>query len=220
MKNQEGGQFGMSFSPKKHPPLRPPPPPCSALLLAGGQGSRFGADKKTIELDGHNLTRTLLETLKTLFPEVFLSTNTPFAHPGVTSIADRLGAGPLAGIHAGLSACRQPWLYVTACDMPFLSPPLIQSALALLANSDGAAVLAYRRDPAPEPFIRPFPAFYHQSCLPAIQSALENSRYRIQPLFTLLTVRPLNDTLPPGASPDQLFYNINTREDLQNIAPW
>ncbi|MDR2392553.1 MAG: molybdenum cofactor guanylyltransferase, partial [Treponema sp.] len=93
----------------------------SALILAGGRGTRIGYDKKKLELGGETVIAGLITKLHTLFSEVLVSSNEPFFHDQVVVLQDELGAGPLAGIYRGLTYCRSEYLYVVACDMPFIS---------------------------------------------------------------------------------------------------
>jgi molybdopterin-guanine dinucleotide biosynthesis protein A len=66
------------------------------------------------------------------------------------TVADRIaGAGPLAGVHAGLVACATPWMLVVAGDMPHLDGALIDRMIA--AAGDDIDAVGIRIDDLPEP---------------------------------------------------------------------
>ena len=48
------------------------------------------------------------------------------------------GLGPLAGIAAGLEAMAAPRAFVTACDVPFLVPALVEQLIELCEGHDAA----------------------------------------------------------------------------------
>jgi molybdopterin-guanine dinucleotide biosynthesis protein A len=133
-------------------------------------------------------------------------------------LGDELGAGPLAGIYAALKHCRSEYLYVTACDMPFVSPAYIGFMREKLSREDGAAkfdaCVARREDG----FLEPFNAFYGKSCVCLLRAALEEGAYKVQPLLEKLRLA----VIPPAEvrrfreeSGADMFFNINYMDDLR-----
>ena len=56
---------------------------------------------------------------------------------GALIVEDRYpGKGSLGGIYTGLAAASNPWIFVVACDMPFLDTNLIEHMLSLRARHD------------------------------------------------------------------------------------
>ncbi|MDR3161937.1 MAG: molybdenum cofactor guanylyltransferase [Spirochaetaceae bacterium] len=180
----------------------------SALILAGGLSTRMGYDKKTLKLGGKGVLETLIATLKTLFSEIILSTREPLVNPAVVSVTDERGEGPIAGIYRGLSFCRSSYLYVTACDMPFIDTAYIRYMEEQIRAARPDACVARRKGR-----YEPFNAFYHKDGAACLLRAIEGKRYGIYHALEEMrlhiidedTVKQFNDTM---------FFNINRQEDL------
>src|SRR5512145_660039 len=100
---------------------------CTALILAGGESRRMGQDKASLVLDGRTLLQNVAATLQPLFDEVIVSVRQPRSDTGLPQVCDAPGqVGPLAGLAAGLERASHSWLFAAACDMPFITPPLIE----------------------------------------------------------------------------------------------
>lgn len=130
--------------------------PITGLILAGGLGRRMGGcDKGMLPLCGRPLLAHVLERFAPQVANILVNTNAPaadytrFGHPLVTDVIPG-HAGPLAGLHAGLSVCTTPLLATVPCDAPQLPGDLVARLYAAL--TDGAArvavaVAAGRRQP-------------------------------------------------------------------------
>lgn len=114
------------------------------MILAGGEGRRVGgADKGLLDYQGKPLVAHVIERLAPQVDTLLISANRnledylDFGYPVVTDVsAERLG--PLAGIAAGLAACKTPWLLACPCDCPHLPADLVTQLMA----GRGAAPLA------------------------------------------------------------------------------
>ena len=116
--------------------------------------------------------------------------------------------GSLGGIYTGLNASPTQWCLVTACDMPFLSAPLL-SHLASLRDGFDAVVPVV--DGRPEPTH----ALYTRRCLPAIEARLSAGQLKISGFFDDVAVRYVPENEIRDFDPDLLsFFNINRPEDL------
>ena len=140
------------------------------LLLAGGASRRMGRPKALLEVGDETLIEFVCRRLRDAFEEVLVSTNEPDAMPpalGARVVPDRLrGAGPLAGIEAGLAAARRDVVFTVACDMPYVDLPL---ARTLVRASRGFDAAVPRVDGRPEPVC----AAYRQRSLPTLSKALD-----------------------------------------------
>jgi molybdopterin-guanine dinucleotide biosynthesis protein A len=183
----------------------------SALILAGGRGSRIGYDKKKLEVGGETVIASLITKLHALFSEVLVSSNEPFAHDQVVVLKDELGAGPLAGIYQGLSYCSSAYLYVVACDMPFISLDYIRYMQEEIRTKQVDACVARREDG----FYEPFNAFFNKSCLQPIYAALVGHRYKISTLLDRLHLHIIDASTLQMFNEGDMFFNINYQEDLE-----
>lgn len=182
------------------------PEAVTGLILAGGESRRFGADKARHPVGGRPMIEHVYAAVAAVAGEVLVSVRAPGAEPSVPArvVYDALpGAGPLAGLQAGLMVCRTPWLLVVACDLPFVTP----EALARLLGARGPGVAAVvARDGAGRR--QPLCACYHASVRPLVDARLAAGRYRMLALFDDLA------GLREVALPDAALHNVNRPSDL------
>lgn len=189
-------------------------PVVSAAILAGGKGSRLGGrNKALVTLDGRPLGRMVIEALEDLFEEVFMVARSPrsVSDFGLRVVLDRYDHRcALTGIHAALDGADTPYVFVTACDTPFLQPGLVH---ALLEHIDGRAdVIAPCRDGW---YYYPLCAIYSKRCLPVVEERLERGDLQTVDFFEEVRVTqvPLERLLPFDPTL-RSFLNVNTEEDL------
>jgi molybdopterin-guanine dinucleotide biosynthesis protein A len=180
--------------------------PATLLVLAGGQSRRMGRPKALLPVQGTTLVEWLVRRLEPSFRELLVAageaTQLP---PGLRRcfVADqRPGAGPLAGIEAGLAAARQPTLVALGCDMPHVTPALARR-LAAAASGHDAAVPRFGGRPEAAC------AAYRPGALDAISAALDDGRRKAADALATIDVNWL-DGLDPA-----LFTNLNTPDEYR-----
>lgn len=185
-----------------------------AIILAGGQSRRMGQNKALLRLtpDGPRLIELALAATRTIASEIILSTNTPddYAWLGLPTVADAVpGAGPLAGLAAGLAALASEWALLVGCDMPSIAPNLLR--LLAAQRQDAQAVVPLNQDERPEPLC----ALYHRSCLPVIQDRLTSGNYAMMAWLPLVTAHFIPCADVRAVDPDlRSFRNLNAPGDL------
>ena len=120
-----------------------------AAILAGGRGSRIGASKATVLLAGRPLASYPADAAREagLDPFFVAKAGTPLPDLGIEVVAEPdTPVHPLAGIVAALEHAAAP-IVVLACDLPFLTPPLL---VALATRPEPLVVPA---DPRPQPLV-------------------------------------------------------------------
>lgn len=180
----------------------------SLLVLAGGQSRRMGRPKAWLEVGDTYLLKHVADRLAPAFAEVMVA----FAEPEQLEqpvpyrvVFDRKGgAGPLAGLEAGLIAARHEVLFALACDMPYVTQELAQMAVMLARTCDAALPRVAGR---PEPVC----GAYRRTALPAITAALNEHRFKAAGVAGELEVTWLENV-----DPDQLA-SINTPADLERF---
>ena len=101
------------------------------VVLAGGHSSRLGGEDKTLRpLAGRPLIEHVIARLRPQVERLALNSNADpalFRDLGLPVIADVFPGfrGPLAGIHAGLSAYPESAVVTVAVDLPFLPHDLV-----------------------------------------------------------------------------------------------
>ena len=184
--------------------------PVTCTILVGGASSRLGRNKAFLPLRGRSLLETQLVVLRPLFDRIVIGARDPlpYAGFGLPVARDLLSERcALTGIHAALSAAVTPYVFVVACDLPHLSPGLIEDLLQRRVGVD--AVVPHSRQ-GPEPLH----AVYSRSCLPAIQKAAEDGLWGTATFLSQVQVaRPLMINTAPSP-----FFNLNTPDDFNGLA--
>jgi molybdopterin-guanine dinucleotide biosynthesis protein A len=181
--------------------------------LAGGESRRLGLDKAHLLFGGRPLLHIVAGRLAEVCAEVIVVAS-PLRPPEGIPDGARLamdgapGLGPLAGIQAGLKAASFPFALVAACDMPFLSPPLLRY-MAGLPRSYEALVPEWdgRR--------HPLHAIYSRACLPTIDALLEAGQRSVEELLARVRLQVLGEEEVRRWDPEGLsLFNLNERQDL------
>ncbi|MCB1888452.1 MAG: molybdenum cofactor guanylyltransferase [Rhodocyclaceae bacterium] len=130
----------------------------TGVVLAGGLGRRMGGvDKGLAELDGRPMVAWVVERLHPQVEHLIINANQngdrygALGHPVVPDRVEGF-AGPLAGLHAGLTAATTALVVTAPCDSPFLPEDLVERLRTALDTSD--AQLAVART-----FDQPHPVF-------------------------------------------------------------
>ena len=194
-----------------------------AFILIGGRSSRLGTDKAFVELGGRTLAQRAVEDVRRgLSPEritMVAGSSTQFAKEAITAdtpfIFDLLeGRGPIGGLHAALSYASTPWIFVLACDYPFVSSELI-GLLADNVDDEYGAVVPEQDDGR----LQPLCAFYKVETARAIvEEIIERPRvsppmHEVVDLLNPLVVKFSKYGDLDGS--EEFFVNINTVEDLE-----
>jgi len=182
----------------------------TGLILAGGKGSRMGGvDKGLQPLRGRRLVDHVYERLAPQVGGIIINANQnheEYKTFGVRVVSDAIGgyAGPLAGLHAGLSVSKRPFLASVPCDSPFLPADLVERLYRRLDESGTELAVAKTGD-------QPHPVFslMRRGVLDHLGDFLKNGGRKIDAWYATLNVVEVGFDDEPEA-----FSNINTREEL------
>lgn len=198
-------------------PLSSRHPAVSAAILAGGSGTRMrGAAKAFLEVGGAAILDRQIQVLRPRFAEIFVAAApqadpAPFQARGLGIVADLYpGAGPMAGLHAALAACRTPWLFVVACDMPFLDGDLIDRLIGFTARDPASGAFVPMRDGRAEPLH----SLYRAALAAAAERCLKSGRRAMTDLLDRVATRYIEESDLPGLTATRSLSNLNTPEDL------
>src|SRR5258708_6007614 len=128
----------------------------TGLILAGGKGSRMGGvDKGLQNFRGRRLVDHVYERFAPQVGGVVINANQnheEYKTFGVRVVSDAIGgyAGPLAGVHAGLSVSKRPFLASVPCDSPFLPADLIERLYQRI-DETGAELAVAKTGEQPHP---------------------------------------------------------------------
>jgi molybdopterin-guanine dinucleotide biosynthesis protein A len=186
----------------------------TGIVLAGGQGRRMGGvDKGWVELAGEPMIAHVLRRLAPQVATVLINANQNldrYRALGHRVFADAVGgfAGPLAGLHAGLTQATHELVVTVPCDSPFLPLDLVERLHAALGSRSAQLAVA-------KTFDQPHPVFalVRRDVLPSLAAFLEGGGRRIDAWYAHLDVVEV-----PFDDEADAFRNINTADELAAAA--
>lgn len=188
-----------------------PSPATSGVLLAGGKSSRMGTNKALLRFrTGQTVIERIVGRIRPLCEEVLLVTNTPeeYAFLGLPMYPDAYpGASSLGGIYTGVLHATSPRALVLSCDLPLVSPDLLESLLTLPFDYDVLMPFVDGRQ-------QPLHAVYAKTTVDAMRIQIESGDLKIVRLLDTLRSRVVTDFRPEWLPS---FRNMNTPEDWEEI---
>jgi len=189
--------------------------PIAGAILAGGASSRFGSPKALAAVDGARIIDRVRRALADAVDEIVLIANEPalFADLHLPMRGDRVaGLGPLAGVEAALRWAVErgaAGVLCLSCDLPFASPALLR-AIAAAGDADHAVVPEGARG------VEPLCAWYPAAALASVDRLLASDDRSLRALLaSVRTVRLPAGIVRGHGDPGVLFFNVNTRADLE-----
>lgn len=209
---------------------------CTAIIMAGGNSQRMGQDKASLQLGGQTLLQHVTATMRETFSKVIVSVRQPRPESDLPQVRDDPAhTGPLAGLAAGLERAGTPWIFAVACDMPFVTPAVIEllaSYRTKLSSSPTCQVGDGCSSPdkgrpggagfqAVVPMVgghpQPLAAFYAVSCLGEVHKLLSGSgKHSLRALLDQLQVCYVSEQEMLAADPQlRSFFDLDTPQDLE-----
>ena len=175
----------------------------------------MGRDKALLAAGGQLLIERVINRVKPLSDDLFISTNSPekYAQFGLRCVVDVYsGKAALGGIYSALLAAQHPYVLVVACDMPLLNTALLQYLIDLAPTAD--AVIPIVDPPHPEALH----AVYSKKSIPAVEYRLHNNDLRVLHLFDDISVRYVERNEMASFDPEFFsFVNVNTPNDWEKF---
>lgn len=188
----------------------------TGLILAGGRGTRMGSVDKGLQLfRGIPMVQHVMQGLAPQVGQILINANQN------TGIYRALGlpvwpdvipdfAGPLAGVHTGLSHCDTEFLVTAPCDSPFLPDDLVERLYLGLQSQDAALAVAVTGH-ATSRQSHPVFCLMRTALLPALTDYLARGGRKIDTWHKEVAA------IDVVFDDDGAFANINTREELQRL---
>lgn len=186
-------------------------------MLAGGAARRYGGiPKGLLEVGGRRILDRVVDAVQAVTggPPLLIA-NAPGAatwRADLRTIPDaRPGFGTLGGIYTALSAGSGPALCV-AWDMPFVPQGLLRALLDRMNKGRYDAVLP---ESSGRRGLEPLCAVYGAACAAPIERRLEKGDLKAISFHpdVRVGILPLAEVRGFG-DPDELFFNVNTPDDL------
>jgi molybdopterin-guanine dinucleotide biosynthesis protein A len=180
----------------------------TVAILIGGDSSRMGTDKATLEVDGVAMAERVSKAAHDAgAAEVLVIGGTQKRANGISGIWKKdlyAGEGPLGGVITALKTAAHDSVVVLSCDMPFITSAVIASLVPPLAEAQATVGRTDRLNWL-------CAAWSKSECLPSLQSVWKRNERAIHRAAVLLDV--VEVPVPAVA-----VRNINTPEDLAGDA--
>jgi len=187
----------------------------TAFILAGGRSSRMGSDKALLSFGGQTLLERTLQTAAAVAERsVIVGPCERYAAFGEVIGDTYAGCGPLAGIHAALSATNTDLNLVLSVDMPLMTASFLSWLLQKAKATEELIVV-----PDALGGLQPLCAVYRRAVRDAAERALKSRDYKIGKLFLRVPTRYLSEQeITANGFSITIFRNVNTREEFEELA--
>ena len=177
------------------------------VILCGGESSRMREPKAWLPIGNEFLLQRVVRIVgQVVQPIVVVAAsgqNVPPLPEGVELIRDEMvGQGPLAGLATGLAGMggKADLIYLSACDVPLITPEFVQQVLAGLSDADIAV-------PNIDGRLHPLAGAYRVSVLAVVRALLSRGHRRMTDLFDAVPTRILE---APHFTNSRAVANANT----------
>lgn len=185
----------------------------TGLILAGGKGTRMGSVDKGLQMfRGKPMVEHVVQRLQPQVGKLIINANRHldvYEALGAPVVPDEISgfAGPLAGLHAGLSHCETPYLVTAPCDSPFLPVDLVDKLSEALVAAKADIAVAVTGDRATQ---QRHPVFCLLSAhlKNALADYLGKGGRKMDAWFAMYRQVEVPFT------EESAFVNINTRDEL------
>jgi molybdopterin-guanine dinucleotide biosynthesis protein A len=177
----------------------------AGFVLAGGASSRMGRDKALLPLGRKTLLEHVAAQVRAAAGSVtVVGPPERYERLGLAVVPDVMaGCGPLGGILTALTLSPAEWNLIVACDLPGVTSTRLRNLLDAAERIDADCLMPVGAADQPQPLC----AVWRRTCLPAVQRATREGRYKVTEALSGLVVMPYR-----VAEPDWLL-NVNTPED-------
>lgn len=182
---------------------------CTAIILAGGDSRRMGQDKAMLVFSGQPLIQAAIDRLQPLFPAMLLSVRQLRPEMKLPQVLDfQSDGGPLTGLLSALAQVTTSWAFAVGCDMPFVSPALVEQLAARRAGYQAVVPVVQGR-------VQPLLAFYSRDCMAPMRASLALGDKSLHGALQQLQVCYVDEAELLMADPQlRSFFDLDTPQDV------
>ncbi|HWO96751.1 MAG TPA: molybdenum cofactor guanylyltransferase [Bacillus sp. (in: firmicutes)] len=190
----------------------------TGVILAGGKNDMLhDTPKSFLPLSNGNVLDYQLREMKKICKEIIIVTNTPEAFlqhvpRDIRIITDYFkNSGALGGMYSALSLSQNPFVWVTACGMPFISSKgaAYMSKLCQEQNKDAALPVLHTKT-------YPFHGIYHKRALPAVKAQIQFKNGSLESLLNTLNWIEVSEShLHSMNIPESIVFNISSSQEYE-----
>ena len=181
----------------------------TGIILAGGKSSRMGADKALFVLNGSTFLDHIIRTLKPLVDDILIVSNDErHGKFNLKRVRDTINnAGPISGLHAGLTHSSTENNLVLSCDIPLIETSILE--VLLQNNEDDIDVIQLAEADRVHPLI----ALYKKCSAEHLGKALFHGERKLSTALNGLNFKTV--LVSDGQAP--ALTNVNTPMDFEKI---
>lgn len=186
------------------------------IVLCGGRSARMGQPKALLPVGTEVMLQRVVRTLSQVVSPIVVVAAADQQLPPVDARVARDPVeyrGPLAGLAVGLAELHDQVdaVYLTACDVPLLTPQFVQAMISRLGDFQ----IAVPRD---DRFHHPLAAVYRTGVLPVVQGLLAADQLRPVFLFEKCPTREVSCEELRAVDPDlDSLTNTNTPDEYARV---
>jgi molybdenum cofactor guanylyltransferase len=191
------------------------------IILCGGQSSRMGSDKGLLKLEANTWAKTAIDKMSALNIPIKISVNSKqfpdyeAVFPAIDLITDDPTLslkGPLLGVLSSHLKYPQEDLFVLACDMPLMEPPLLHTLYTHYQQEPSFNAYIFTNEEEPEPLC----GIYKAKGISFILDMLVSGRLSKHSMKFMLDHL---ETLKIAATNEQkkFFRNFNAHAELNGL---
>ncbi|MGL6114164.1 molybdopterin-guanine dinucleotide biosynthesis protein B [Cetobacterium sp. SF1] len=184
------------------------------LILAGGLGSRMNySTKALLTLKNKTFIEHLQENLESC-ENIYISMNTDQKfqlNETLIRVNDNFKEiGPIGGLQACLSQCKNNFVFVVPCDSPNISKEFFDYVSSFISSDYDAYIIKDHNNN-----IHPLIGIYSKTLLPIINENIDNHNYKIMNILKKSRTKYIE--LKYTIFKDEIVKNINTFEDYDSL---
>ncbi len=193
----------------------------------------MGSNKALLPLGGVPVIERLIRELEMVAERVIIAGGSQpeaYSYLGKEVLCDAFpGSGPLAGLHAGLTAAETPWSLAVACDMPFASREVFewlakharQAEESVARNAQGEGIEAII--PVVQGRVQPLLAAYRRNVLSGLEQELQSGNLKLTRWTENLRAEYADGAAMAAAAglpQERIPFNMNRPDDYRQALGW
>ncbi len=182
----------------------------SLAILTGGNSKRFGTNKCTFQLGGKTMIEMMLESISFLFSEIIFAGTDPKIKVGKVVPDLHHNKGPVSGLESALMHAKNEYVFLLACDMPFVSPIVIKKMIDIVKDQNILCPFVNKKYQTTH-------AIYSKNILPIVRKELKRDKSTLTHIVltasnaTFLDERFFHEV----ERYERSFKNFNSLEELK-----
>ncbi len=182
----------------------------SVGILAGGKSSRMGKNKALLEFESETFIGRIVNEFEG--HEIIISASGQTGYdklPAKIVNDENIDIGPIEGIRQVLKASTEDYVFVCACDMPFVNAKIADYIAEFISSDYDCYVIT------DEDRMHPLCAIYSKRILPVIEKLIANGDYKLR--LILENTRTKFISLGNTVFAKRIVRNVNTKEEYREL---